>query len=248
MKRSALIISIVVTAFVIGIVGAVVKTVSAQQESVKVQELQQAIQAREEIYKQTIDEANLRLEEANKIIAASVPATAQAVATQAGAVIPVEMAVKSAMEAVGPGEGLTGLPELVDYNGTAAYEVKLVDGSLVYIKAEDGSVLFNSLTGGPSKVVSDLDAQAAAINYMGGGQVLSSERTTYNNLPMYHITFASADEVYVTLSGQVAYVIQAAPVYSGGGYSGGSGVVQTSQRTKSSSSEEHEDEHESDDD
>jgi len=41
-----------------------------------------------------------------------------------------------------PGATLTGEPELINYQGTAAYEVKL-DRGLVYVNATSGQVLFN---------------------------------------------------------------------------------------------------------
>ncbi len=61
MKKSAIIISILITTLVLGTVAGVVKAVSVSQTNAKVQELEQTIQAREELYKQTIEEANTRL-------------------------------------------------------------------------------------------------------------------------------------------------------------------------------------------
>ena len=76
MKKSAIIISILITTLVLGTVAGVVKAVSVSQTNAKVQELEQTIQAREELYKQTIEEANARLAQFKPIPTGSPTASA----------------------------------------------------------------------------------------------------------------------------------------------------------------------------
>lgn len=232
MKKSAIIISIVITAFVLGTVGAVVKAVSDNQINAKVQELEQTIQDREALYAQTIADANARLEQANKIIQASTAAAPTA------SLIGPEQAIKNAIAAVGTfGLTVSNPPELVNYNGTPAYEVKSAEGAQVYIDSKTGALLYNSLTGSSASVVSEKDAIQAASTYMPGLTFASITKNVYNGQQVYIVAFTSGDQVYVNLAGQVVYVVQmqvqtASTGYVGGGGGGGGG------------SGEHESEHE----
>jgi hypothetical protein len=163
-------------------------------------------------------------------------------------------AISLAMAAVGQsGVPASGHAELVDYNGTVAYEVILPDETKVYLDSEDGHLLYNSLTGGPSAVIDDQKALFEAVTYMQGGQVVSVEKTTYEEQPAFLVTFSSGDQVYISLGGQVLTLVQ--PAYYG--YSSVSydsfdnGGSSNSSSRKESHGDEHEDkheEHESEDD
>ena len=234
MKRTAIIISILITAFVLGTVGAVAKAVSDNQTNVKVLELEQTIQTREDLYAQTIADANARLEQANKIIQGKM------VAAPTEALIGPDQAIKNAIAAVGSfGFTVTQPPELVNYNGTPAYDVVSAEGTQLYIDSKSGALLYNSLTGGPTSVITDQEAIQAATNYMPGYTFASLTKSVYNGQQVYIVAFTSGDQVYVNLAGQVVYVVQmqvqtASTSFFAGGGSGSSG--------------EHESEHEDEDD
>ncbi len=235
MKKSAIIISILITAFVLGTVGAVVKAVSDTQTNAKVQELEQTIQAREDLYAQTIADANARLEQANKII------LGKTVAAPTESLIGPDQAIQNAIAAVGSfGLTVTQPPELVNYNGTPAYDVISAEGTQLYIDSKSGALLYNSLTGNSTSVITDQQAIQAATNYMPGYTFANLTKSVYNGLQVYVVAFTSGDQVYVNLAGQVVYVVQMQiQTASTGSYGGGGG---------SGSSGEHESEHEGGDD
>ncbi len=78
-------------------------------------------------------------------------------APQTGALSP-DIAAQVALN-VAPGAGLTRTPELVDYQGTLAYEV-LLDQGTVYVNANTGGILYN----GAAQIIS-----APGQNSIGGG-------------------------------------------------------------------------------
>jgi len=213
MKKSAIIISILITTLVLGTVAGVVKAVSVSQTNAKVQELEQTIQAREELYKQTIEEANTRL--------------AQVQTNPTASTITPDQAIQNARTAVGSfGLTMSNPPELVNYNGSTAYEINSWEGIKLYVDSLSGAVLFNSLTGSAAKAVTDEEAIQAAMNYMPGYTFASISKSVYNDQQVNIVAFTSGDQVYVNLAGQVVYVVQMqvqTASYGGGGGGGGSG-------------------------
>jgi hypothetical protein len=212
MKKSAIIISILITTLVLGTVAGVVKAVSVSQTNAKVQELEQTIQAREELYKQTIEEANTRL--------------AQVQTNPTASVISPDQAIQNAKTAVGSyGLTMSNPPELVNYNGSTAYEINSWEGIKLYVDSVSGAVLFNSLTGSAAKAVTDQEAIQAAMNYMPGFTFASLSKSVYNGQQVDIVAFTSGDQVYVNLAGQVVYVVQmqVQTASYGGGGGGGSG-------------------------
>jgi hypothetical protein len=257
MKRIPILIAMVLTILSLGIVGAVVKAASDARATGKVAELEQEIQDQKMAYAEMISEANSRLTEANTVIEENVSRNHQLeqVINSPAPRITMDKAISLAMVAVGQsGVPASGHAELVDYNGTIAYEVMLPDETKIYLDSDDGHLLYNSLTGGPSAVIDDQKALFEAVTYMQGGQVVSVEKSTYEGQPAFLVTFSSGDQVYVSLGGQVLTLIQP-------GYYGYSSVsydsTESGGSSKSSSrkedhdddhEDEHEEEHESEDD
>ncbi len=118
-------------------------------------------------------------------------------------------------------------PELVNYNGSTAYEINSWEGIKLYVDSLSGAVLFNSLTGSAAKAVTDKEAIQAAMNYMPGFTYASISKSVYNGQQVDIVAFTSGDQVYVNLAGQVVYVVQmqvqTASYGGGGGGGGGSG-------------------------
>lgn len=257
MKRIPLLIAIVLTLVSLGVVGAVVKAASDARATTRVAELEQEIQDQKLAYAEIISDANTRLTEANAVIKESVTRSHQ-LEEKINAPAPritMDDAITLAMAAMGQaGSPGSGHAELVDYNGTPAFEVVLPDESKVYLDSMDGHILYNSLTGGPSAVIDDQKALFEAVTYMQGGQVVSVEKSTYEGQPAFLVTFSSGDQVYINLGGQVLTLIQ--PAYYG--YSSVSYDTSESGESSKSSSrkedhdddheDEHEEEHESEDD
>jgi hypothetical protein len=132
-----LLLSGVLTAFVLVLVGGVVATLAAPQRTV-VEPATVPLAQREAEWRQLLAEANARLEQA--YAAQNPPAPAS----------PSDIGVLGAARAallVAPGARLVRPPELVNYEGTPAYEV-LFDQGPVYVDAATGQVLYN----GPAAV------------------------------------------------------------------------------------------------
>ncbi len=249
MKRMPLILAVLITAFVLGVVGTVVKVVSASRETARAAELEQAMQEQKQAYSQIIAEANNRILQANEVIKEiSVKNQSDDESKATEHKISMDKAVSLALTAVGlSGSSISGHAELVDYNGSVAYEVQLDGGEKVYLDAEEGKILYNSLTGGPSAVIDDKIALVDAVNYMQGGLVTSVEKTKYNEVPAYMVTFSTGDQVYVSLAGEVLALVQ--PQYLYASYSATiDNTTEKSSKKSSRSSNESEHENESDDD
>jgi hypothetical protein len=209
MKKTVLMISIFLTIFVLGIVAAVGKVVADSRQPVaSTEEVQQLMAQRDAEYSQLIDQANQRLQEANQTIDTlnNQIQAVQPTGTAMSGYVQLQDATNTAMAAVGDGESLAKIPDLVDYQGSAAYEVTMADGAVVYVDAMNGSLLYNSLTGDASPVITPDQAAEAAIAYMKGGKVFSVERTVFKDVPMYKVVFTTAATAYVDMRGQVAYV------------------------------------------
>jgi len=177
-QKTALILSAVLTAFVLVLGGGLVARVSqpiapaqaapvasaptapAPTATIDVNaQVEQLLQQREAQYRQLIDEANQRLQQANQQLAASAPAARSArpaalaapaaPAAQAApptASLSAEAARNIAIDASG-GATMIREPELVLFEGKVAYEVGFTRG-VVYVDANDGTVLFNGAHGG----------------------------------------------------------------------------------------------------
>jgi uncharacterized membrane protein YkoI len=125
--------------------------------------VQQALQAREAQYQELIAQANAQLEQAYQkqqelakaqaqaaAVAAQYAAAARAAQAQAAvaaapasANYPVAPDIAAAIALNNaPGAVLLATPELVDFQGVVAYEVRL-DRGLVYVDANNGQVLYN---------------------------------------------------------------------------------------------------------
>ena len=179
-QRTALILSAVLTAFVLVLGGGLVARVSqpiapaqaapvasaptapAPTATIDVNaQVEQLLQQREAQYRQLIDEANQRLQQANQQLAASAaaapaarsarsaalaaPAAPAAQAAQPTASLSAEAARNIAIDASG-GATMIREPELVLFEGKVAYEVGFTRG-VVYVDANDGTVLFNGTHG-----------------------------------------------------------------------------------------------------
>jgi uncharacterized membrane protein YkoI len=161
-QRLALILAAGITAFVLVGIGAVSgQALSGAAAQVQTQAMDQPtetlpadveslIQEREAQYKQLIDEANARLEQAyaTQTQAAAMPSPTP----EPGYPITPEMATNIAMRAA-PGTNLLTPADLVDFSGTIAYEVATSAGK-VYIDANTGRVLFNGTLPPPTVTTS----------------------------------------------------------------------------------------------
>lgn len=185
------------------------------------------VREREAAYQQALAEANTRLEAANAQIAiangqvatapqaaptdALTPDQAQASALAAPQAAPTyaftpDQAQASALAAA-PGSRVTATPELVSYEGTPAYEVRL-DRGLIYVDAQSGAVLYNNAVpaAAQSGAVSQEQAIQAAIAYHNGGEVVAVHLDDEDSAQVYEVKFSDGSTIYIDAgNGQVVY-------------------------------------------
>lgn len=166
-QKTTLLISALLTAFVLVIGGGVMARVSqvdtASAASVPAPtastvdvnaQVQQIIQQRDAEYRKLIDEANRRLQAMNQqqtAAAQTAPVAAQPARSQSAApqfAVSADMAASIAGQAAG-GAPITRAPELVRFEGNVAYEVLFAKGA-IYVDANTGQVLFNGTQRAPA--------------------------------------------------------------------------------------------------
>jgi hypothetical protein len=177
----------------------------------------QQYQEREAQYQQVIQQANQQLEQANaelKLLQEQVnalqkqPSPVQNVAADtAVAAISSEKAGQIAEEVAGLGQALKKTPELVSFEGKAAYEAVFDKGS-IYVDAQSGDVLFNGTI--PQEITASKAAQVAA-EYLKNTDVLQVDKITFRNAPLYRVIFKDGTMVYMDIAGQITYIQKAGP-------------------------------------
>jgi uncharacterized membrane protein YkoI len=101
-------------------------------------------------------------------------------------------------------------PELVNFEGSTAYEVPL-DQGLVYVDAQTGAILANQAstpteTTSTNGQISRDQAIEIARSYAGGGTVEEAELEREHGTLAYEVEFTDGSEVYVNATdGQVLY-------------------------------------------
>ncbi len=145
-QKALVLIAGALTAFVLVIVGGVSARVAGASAASAAPADASASAAswsqREAEYQNLIQQANQQLQDAYARLAATNPApTATSVPMGPKVVFSPADAAAVALQAV-PGSMLKRPPELVDYQGTIAYEVHTTAG-LFYIDADTGAILYN---------------------------------------------------------------------------------------------------------
>lgn len=144
-QKTLVLIAGALTAFVLVIVGGVsakVASASAASPATDASVSSAAWSQREAEYQNLIQQANQQLQDAYARLSAMGPqATATSIPNGPKVVFTPAEAAGVALDAV-PGSKLKRTPELVDYQGTLAYEVRTTAG-LFYIDADTGAILYN---------------------------------------------------------------------------------------------------------
>jgi len=146
-QKHILILAAGITAFVMMVGGVIIGRAIGKPETVvtltpDAAEIQNLYAQREAEYQARLEEANAALTTAYEQQAATASDnTAQTVAGPVPATISPQDALM-VVATLAPRAKLLSLPELVNYQGTVAYEVKL-DAGVVYVDANTGTVLYN---------------------------------------------------------------------------------------------------------
>jgi hypothetical protein len=131
------------------------------------------------------------------------PNLANSIPAQTKANISANQASQLALQAAGPGEELGSTAELVNFNGEAAYEVKMKDGSSLYIGAVDGMLKYNSITGTNIATATPDEAVKTASEYINDYQPVSIAWANYKNNLVYGVSFQDGSIVLVDRTGNV---------------------------------------------
>jgi hypothetical protein len=149
-QRIAFFLSVALTAFVLVFLGAALGIGRLAQYGVTPTldpQLLAQLQAREATYQAMIAQANQQLQ-ATQPPAMATPLPTVAQDPTAGYPISPDLAAYLALSAAAPGSYLVSDPALVDFQGTAAYEVTFNTGR-VYVDATSGAILFNGAAVSP---------------------------------------------------------------------------------------------------
>jgi uncharacterized membrane protein YkoI len=219
MKQSkVLMISVFITVVVLVIAAGVTTTVMANNAAAQ----------REAAYQQLIQQANDQLMEANAKLqemqtklaqvaptqTIAQPISSQAVEGQPAASDPaIEFAVSTdqadqiALKAVELGSKQLKDPDLVDFEGKAAYEIVFDKGS-VYVDAQTGEVLFNGTV--PQTVSLEQAAQIAG-DYTNDHDILQVDQVKQGTHTLYRVIFKNGNMAYLDMTGQILYINPAQP-------------------------------------
>lgn len=197
-KRIIAFVSIVLTILVVVLAATLIRDVAANKAAdVSPEVINQFIQ-REEIYNETIKEANQRIETLNAELAEAQKTNDEESPVQ----ITPEQAALIALQTTNYQDSLQSLPELVDFEGVVSFEIQMSNGT-VYVDARTGDVLFNGV---PEKI--DMD-QAAVIagEYLGGLDPRYSlvKETILNGSKVFQVSIGN----YVVMLDQFGTVLQA---------------------------------------
>ena len=196
MKRMLIFLSVGLTVFSLMMVGGVVKAAQVLKQAASVAATKPA-QSQQVFFQPLPTETQPASTAVVQVAAAPAPIVYALDANQAGDL---------GLQIAGFGETLAVTPELVDYNGVPVYEVVFTDSNLLYIDAQSGSLLYNSLTGDNTPTVTQDEAIAIAQQFTGDGRVYSVRQTVYKDQIVYEIRFANNDRARVNAHGQVVYV------------------------------------------
>jgi hypothetical protein len=240
-QKPALWISVGLTAFILFTVTSLLQNVAAanvagQPASSVVSngftpEIEALIAEREAQYIEMINQANAQLTQAQQALTVAPVVAAEPVASQFSP----EQAAQVADEAALSGASRTGEPELVDFEGTIAYEVPYDFGN-IYVDATTGELIFNgTINLEPSPITAEQAAQIA-VGYMGKGNVHLVDQVTLYGQTVFRVKFSNSDAVFVDQYGTIL-LVRLAPEGGGGGGSSSS----SSGEREDDDHEEHED-------
>jgi uncharacterized membrane protein YkoI len=161
------------------------------------------VNEREQAYQQMIADANAKIALANQQIEQLLSSTpTQVVETTSPYLFTSEQA--SALAANIAGVQPKSLPELVNFNGTTAYEVIYGNGK-VYIDANNGKVLLNGLQTKPTQITADQAVNIAA-SYLNRTDVISINVGPMDGTNVYIVQFSDGTLVYVNIYGKIVAI------------------------------------------
>lgn len=203
-KPSLIIAALITTALVTMGIG-VIRNVNARnaQPAPTPTATQVIVNDREQAYQQMIADANAKIALANQQIEQLLSSTpTQVVAAQSPYLFTAEQA--SMLAANIAGVQPKTLPELVNFNGTPAFEAVYGNGK-VYIDANNGKILLNGLQTKPAQITADQAVNIAA-NYLNRTDVISINVGPMDGTNVYIVQFSDGTLVYVNIYGKIVAI------------------------------------------
>ena len=155
--KKAIYISAISVSLILLITFGITSVLAINKNSTQIDtEVANRIAEREVAYHQLIEEANQRIQALNAQVQGVPPAG------QSQSLLNADEALSIANQVAGNGQVLSGVPQLVNFQGITAYEIPFIDG-MIYIDAASGAVLSNN-------VRSQINGQQAieiAADYLG---------------------------------------------------------------------------------
>jgi uncharacterized membrane protein YkoI len=155
--RKAIFISAVSVALILLISFGITSVLAINRNSSQIDaEVASRIAEREVAYRQLIEEANQRIQALNAQVQGVSPAS------QTQAMLTADGVLSIAYQVAGNDQVLSGVPQLVNFQGTIAYEIPFING-MMYIDANSGAVLSNNV-----KIqINEQQAIQIAADYLG---------------------------------------------------------------------------------
>lgn len=155
--RKAIFISAVSVALILLISFGITSVLAINRNSSQIDaEVASRIAEREVAYRQLIEEANQRIQALNAQVQGVSPAS------QTQAMLTADGVLSIAYQVAGNDQVLSGVPQLVNFQGTTAYEIPFING-MMYIDANSGAVLSNNV-----KIqINEQQAIQIAADYLG---------------------------------------------------------------------------------
>jgi len=228
--KKSILISAVSAALILLISFGVTSALAINKNNAQIDiEVASKIAERETKYRLLIEEANARIQTLNAQVQGVTPAS------QTQSVLTTESVLSIAYQTAGNDQVLSGVPQLVSFQGTSAYEIPFVNG-MMYIDAISGAVLSNNVR----PQINEQQAIQISADYLG---VTNTSNFVVNRLSIdgtdvfkvYVNNYVLVVDKYGTIT--TFQVIKTAP--SGSGSSGSS---------KDDDHEENDDDHEEKDD
>jgi uncharacterized membrane protein YkoI len=196
-------LSVFILATLAGVLSFVAKPAEAGTSSQASQDVAQLLADQQAAYTQVINDANQRLTDAQAAID-SMQGASSSTSAESAAIPSEEAAQIASLVAAGSNAPQTA-PELVDFEGSMAYEV-VFDAGNIYVDAISGAVLYNgTINVVPADISAERAAQLAAA-YMGNNDIYKVELLTLNGQDVYRVKFLNGDAVFVGLKGDILLV------------------------------------------
>jgi uncharacterized membrane protein YkoI len=125
--------------------------------------------------------------------------------TDAVSQISPDLAAQIAAQTAASGAVLSGNAELVNFQGTVAYEV-VFDSGKIYVDASTGAVLYNGTVSSAPATIGPDQAAFVAATYMGRADIYRVDLVSLGGHDVYRVKFSNGDAIFVDVYGQILQV------------------------------------------